>query len=209
MKYSTRIVCWISIDWTLEWNYECNSVKIVGFILCCFLGLCLWIVHTHFLATWVAFLDLCIALFLSYHCELPGASAKLILPRFWLFLTFFSFCTSNNFSLLFRYEMFAHEKRLIFCHWMGVSLRIPRHPDGGSGIQDQEGSSSEPAPTSASPSTSTTCTFTPQLLDCSRCGTMYHDRLSIIESYQSLVQHRSLAHFWLEWHVFVLEPLLS
>jgi len=35
------------------------------------------------------------------------------------------------------------------------------HPDGGSGIQDQEGSSSEPAPTSASPSTSTTCTFTP------------------------------------------------
>lgn len=34
-------------------------------------------------------------------------------------------------------------------------------PDGGSGIQDQEGSSSEPAPTSASPSTSTTCTFTP------------------------------------------------
>ena len=47
-----------------------------------------------------------------------------------------------------------------------------RHPDGesgiggsmgGSGIQDQEGSSSEPPATSASPSTSTTCTFTPQL----------------------------------------------
>eukprot|EP00434_Breviolum_minutum_P011817 symbB.v1.2.010428.t1/scaffold655.1/size176010/15 len=35
------------------------------------------------------------------------------------------------------------------------------HPDAGSGIQEQEGSSSEPPATSASPSTSTTCTFTP------------------------------------------------
>ena len=193
----------------LEWNYECKSVKIFGFVLCCS-----W-VFAFELSRHTFWLDELPFLIYVLRCSFPITVNCQVQVVNWFShdsdcpWPFFSFCTSNNFSLLLvpgMCEMFAQQIQTLWCHWKQwvsfsgfhkwgyprngwLMMENPnlkwmitrgshilghplfhdpraRHPDGGSGIQDQEGSSSEPAPTSASPSTSTTCTFTPQRLDC-------------------------------------------
>ena len=72
---------------------------------------------------------------------------------------------TNQMDLLLSYKRKESGIHLFACmlfYVYNVAADFARHPDAGSGIQEQEGSSSEPPATSASPSTSTTCTFTPQ-----------------------------------------------
>ena len=71
-----------------------------------------------------------------------------------------------------RKESGIHLFACMLFYVYNVAPDFARHPDAGSGIQEQEGSSSEPPATSASPSTSTTCTFTPQPLGLNGNGRM-------------------------------------